>query len=240
MKNVIIYNQLETSNHGGKRFTDDQLIKYLRCQIDNSLRLGWKPEDIIIGTNFEFSYKDITSHILEDICDWSGFNNKYFGAAELIRRGVIDSKFWLHDHDSWQIDKMEFPEFDGTIAGVEYIGTSEWNGGSLYFSKDSLQDIEFIIKVLTNLKNKEFSSDEVILGLLRRHSSMKERMISINSRWNVGLTHGKLREQLAVKPIIVFSFKPTEPGIYKKLEEFNLSYLLDRDFLTLINSHFDE
>ena len=34
--------------------SNELLFNYFRAQVDNSLRLGWKREDIIIGTNFDF------------------------------------------------------------------------------------------------------------------------------------------------------------------------------------------
>ena len=57
MKNVIVYNQIKNENHGGNRYVDEHLIKYLNSQVDNSIRLGWGLDDIIIGTNFEYEYK---------------------------------------------------------------------------------------------------------------------------------------------------------------------------------------
>ena len=33
------------------------LFNYFRAQVDNSLRFGWKKEDIIIGTNFDFEHE---------------------------------------------------------------------------------------------------------------------------------------------------------------------------------------
>jgi len=34
MKNVIIYNQLNTEYHGAKRYIDDELRNFFQCQID--------------------------------------------------------------------------------------------------------------------------------------------------------------------------------------------------------------
>ena len=44
-------------------------------------------------------------------------------------------------------------------------------------------------------------------------------MISLNQRWNVGLTHSNLRLEKAIKPVIVLSFKPDQKEIFKQLKE---------------------
>lgn len=239
MKNVIIYNQLDITNHGASRWSNENLFRYLRAQIDNSIRLGWNAEDIILGTNFEFEYNGIKSHLLTEICDWSGFNNFWFGALELVRKGIIKDKFWLHDHDSWQVAPMEFPIFNGSIAGIEYVGTKEWNCGSIYFNENSLDTLEYIVNTLILTKQVKVSSDEIIIALLRQNSPLKEYMISINSRWNIGLTHSELRLTNAIKPVIVLSFKPDQKDIFNTLEKKNLYSLLDKDFLHILNTHFN-
>ena len=240
MKNVIVYNQLNTTNHGASRWNNEELFRYLRAQIDNSLRLGWAPEDIILGTNFEFEYNGIKSYLLTNICEWSGFNNFWYGALELVQKGIVTDKFWLHDHDSWQIAPMEFPEFNGDVAGVEYVGTLEWNCGSIYFNKNCLSTLQYIVDTLEENKDSQVSSDEVIIAFLRRNGNIQKKMISVNQRWNVGLTHSNLRLVKATKPVIVFSFKPDQINIYSTLQQKGLLDLIDSDFLHILNTHFNE
>ena len=55
MKNVLIYNKVGEKT----RHSDDLLDRYLKAQVHNSLDLGWKPEDIIIGTNFDFEHMGV-------------------------------------------------------------------------------------------------------------------------------------------------------------------------------------
>ena len=215
MKQVLIYNQLNTEYHGAKRYIDDELRNFFQCQIDISLELGWKPEDIILGTNFEFEYRGVIAHQLKDICEWSGFNNFWFGAVELLERGIIDSDFWLHDHDSWPNRYFEFPDFEGDVAGCEYIGTTEWNCGSIYCKKDSLPTLQFIKEFLTINKDVDLSSDEVFIAYLRKTpNDIQHKLVSINTRYNVGVTHGPLRIAAATTPINVLSWNPgVEKGI---------------------------
>ena len=103
MKQVIVYNQIDSDYHGG-RCENETLFRYFRSQIDWSLSLGWKKDDIIIGTNFSFEYNGVKNHNLTDICTYSGFNNFWYGALELIKNGVLTEDFWLHDQDSGQLE----------------------------------------------------------------------------------------------------------------------------------------
>ena len=240
MKNVIVYNQLNTTHHGASRWNNEELFRYFRAQIDNSLRLGWKPEDIILGTNFDFEYNGVKSHLLTNICEWSGFNNFWYGALELVQKGIITTKFWLHDHDSWQIAPMEFPEFNGKVAGAEYVGTQEWNCGSIYFNENCLETLQYIVSTLEVNKDSKVSSDEVIISFLRRNGGIQNQMSSINQRWNVGLTHSNLRLDKAIKPVIVLSFKPDQKDIYSILDRKGLSNLIDTEFLHILNNQFNE
>ena len=170
--------------------------------------------------------------------EWSGFNNFWYGALELVQKGIVTEEFWLHDHDSWQISEMEFPSFNGDVAGVEYVGTSEWNCGSIYFNQDCLTSLQYIVDTLEYNKESEVSSDEVVIGFLRRYSPIASKMISINQRWNVGLTHAQLRYQSAIKPAIVLSFKPDQENIFTILEEKGLSELVQPEFFNILNKHF--
>lgn len=134
---------------------------------------------------------------------------------------------------------MEFPFFIGDVAGVEYVGTNEWNCGSIYFNEDCLSTLKYIVDTLEYNKESEVSSDEVVIGYLRRHSPIAPQMKSINQKWNVGVTYGELRHQSALKPVTVLSFKPDQEGIYQTLEQKGLKELLDPAFLEVLSKHFN-
>ena len=42
---------------------DDKTIRFIKAQIENSIVLGWKPEDIVIATNFNVEYMGVKTHI---------------------------------------------------------------------------------------------------------------------------------------------------------------------------------
>lgn len=239
MKQVIIYNQIQKETHGGQRYVDDELRNFLCCQIDISLHLGWNPDDIILGTNFDFEYKGVKSYILNDVCEWSGFHNFWYGAIELMERGILTKDFWLHDHDSWPIKKFNFPKFAGEVAGCEYVGTSEWNCASIYCKSSSLETLQYIKDALIMNKEIEMSSDEVMIAILRKnYNPIQSRLTSINTRYNVGVTHGELRRDAAERPINVLSFNPAVEKGRRSLVNTKLYDEIPIDILDILKKYF--
>mgnify|MGYP003120690518 CR=1 FL=1 len=234
MKNVIVYNQIDTKYHGGNRYVDEHLTNYLNCQIDNSLRLGWDKNDIILGTNFDFEYKGIKNYELEDVCTYSGFNNFWYGTLELMNKGILTDDFWLHDQDTWAVKNFEFPEFDGEVGGCEYVATHQWNCGSIYFKKSSKFILEYIVEVMRSNEKHKVSSDEEWIAYLRHapESEIKGYLTSIDNRYNVGVTHFKHRYDRATKPICVLAFKPDEKSNFDVVKDF-----VDIDLLNIFKKH---
>jgi hypothetical protein len=234
MKNVIVYNQVQTTYHTSEKYTDEHLINYLKAQVDNSLRLGWNKEDIIIGTNFDFEHKGIINHKLKDVCTYSGFNNFWYGALELMNNGVLEDNFWLHDQDTWPIRKFDFPNFDGEIAGCEYIVTKQWNCGSVYFKKTSKFILEYIVELMRNNPNHKVSSDEEWIAFLRHsnHSEIKDYLKSLNTQYNVGVTHFNDRYNSANKPINVLAFKPDLERDYNTMK-----HLIDTELMNIFKKN---
>ena len=169
MKHVIVFNQIDTTYHGGMNYENEQLFNYLRAQIDWSIQLGWKKEDIIIGTNFDFEYNGVKNYQLTDVCTYSGYNNFWYGALELMKNGVLNEDYWLHDQDSWPVRYFNFPKFDGEIAGCEYQATPFWNCSTIYLKKTSQFLLEYIVELMRDNPNAPVSSDEEWIIFCRSH-----------------------------------------------------------------------
>ena len=204
MKNVLVYNIIENK----KRYDDELLFNYFRAQVDNSLRFGWKKEDIIIGTNFDFEHNGVKNIKLENICTTNIFNNKWYGMLELMNNGYIDDDFWFHDQDSWQVSKVEFPEFVGEIGGCTYVYTPEWNTCSMFLKQTSVSIVEYIVEFMKINDNTNFYSDENYISLLRGGSPIQDYLTTLNNKFNVGLTHMEKRYQAAEKPVCSLGFQP--------------------------------
>ena len=204
MKNVLIYNIVEDK----KRYDNELLFNYLRAQIDNSLNFGWKKEDIILGTNFDFKHRGVGNIKLNNICEYNVFNNKWYGIQELMSNNILTDDFWFHDQDSWQISELEFPSFDGEIAGSIYVYTPEWNTCSMLLKKTSGFVVDYIVAFMEMNKELNFYSDENYIAILRQNSEIKNLLKTINNKFNVGLTHMEKRYEAADKPVCSIGFQP--------------------------------
>ena len=204
MKNVYIYNVVEDNI----RYDNELLLNYFRAQVDNSLRFGWKKEHIIIGTNFDFEHNGVKNIKLENICTTNIFNNKWYGMLELIETGKLNDDFWFHDQDSWQVSKVEFPEFVGEIGGCTYVYTPEWNTCSMFLKQTSVSIVEYIVEFMKINDNTNFYSDENYISLLRGGSPIQDYLTTLNNKFNVGLTHMEKRYQAAEKPVCSLGFQP--------------------------------
>lgn len=233
MKNVMIYNIVENK----KRTENGDIKQLLKCQIDNSINFGWNIEDIIIGTNFEFEYRGVKSHILNDICTYNIFNNKWYGMLELMKKGILVEDFWYHDVDNWQINKIEFPNYNGEVAACTYIRTPEWNTGSVFVKKSSMHVLEYIVESM-KLNVLDYFGDEHWIAFLRHNTEVSEYLDTVNTEYCVGYTFLEDRLNTSNKPVKVIAFKPFSKShdafsdknlIPNSLENILKIYILNHD-----------
>lgn len=224
MKNIIIYNKVNVSSNGGK-INDFIIEKYLKAQVENSLYYGWNPNDIVIATNFPFEHMGIKNTLLKDVCDWNGFNNKWYGIKEIFQNHFKE-ECWLHDYDNWQISPIEFPQFNGKISGCTYVFTEEWNTSSLFFKKDCENILDYIYEFIKLNKHIHFDSDENAVAVLRKVPEVQNYFSTIDNKYNVGLTKLEHRYNAATKPVCTLGVKILNKGSYenfiKKYMNFNL------------------
>ena len=133
MKNIIAYVNPNKS-------PNDIIMKELHIQIDNSLDLGWKKEDILFVTNFPHEHSGVKSIVVEDDTFYTPFpkNSKITATLRLFDRGLIgDDLYWLHDIDAYQV--WPFTEedvgLDRDIGCCNYGRTKMWTAGTMFFYK---------------------------------------------------------------------------------------------------------
>ena len=219
MKNVLIYNKVGEKT----RHSDDLLDRYLKAQVHNSLDLGWKPEDIIIGTNFDFEHMGVKNVKLEIVFMSNCYMNKWLGMLEMMESEVLDEDFWFHDQDNWQTEMFDFPSFAGEIGGCEYRGTTEWNTACIYVKKTSIDIIRYIMEAAE--QNKPYLSgenigDEHFIAALRKFPEVQDYFMSLNTQYNVGCTWFDLRYGWADKPVYVFGLNPHKPRDWEIMEDY--------------------
>ena len=199
----MIYNIVDSN----RRHSNEDLFNLFKMQIDNSLYYGWRVEDIILGTNFNFEYKGVKSINLTDICTFNIFNNKWYGMLELMKLGILNDNFWFHDQDNWQINNITFPEFEGEIGAATYIRTPEWNTSAVYVKRTATHIIEYIVESM-KLNPIQYQSDENWIAFLRQNSEIKDYLYTLNTQYCVGYTYLDDRINAASGPIKSLGFVP--------------------------------
>ena len=236
MKNVLIYNIVDNK----KRYDNELLFNYFRAQVDNSIRLGWNREDIIIGTNFDFEHNGVKNIKLEKVCEFNIFYNKWDGIQELMSSGKLNDDFWFHDQDSWQVSDVEIPKFDGEIGGCTYVYTPEWNTSTMFFKKTSQFIVDYIVEFMEMNDKINVYSDENYISMLRQNSEIKDYLTTINNKYNVGLTHMERRYEVADKPVSVLGFQPHVRSSWDVFvdgkNEFNIK-LVDDELLKIFKKY---
>src|SRR5436190_6968 len=107
MKNLLIY------TGPNKKFSEEDSI-LARIQIDNSLDLGWRKEDIMLVTDFPFEYNGVKSLVIKDglYYDFDKNANKALVALYLIDQKIIEpgELYWCHDFDAYELNKINEAE----------------------------------------------------------------------------------------------------------------------------------
>jgi hypothetical protein len=183
-----------------------------KIQIDLSLALGWKKEDIMLVTNFDYEYQGFRSLMLDDwlYCDYIQQNTKTNVVVELFNSGLFtgDDLIWLHDLDVYQdapIHEEELGLEDFDLGLTDYGRMPKLNLGSVFFNErardifDSLQWVAQEDKVI----------DEVALeNLLNENPGLDNRIKKVNISYNFQPFNISSTYKMAIKPIRAFHFHP--------------------------------
>ncbi len=208
----------------------------VKVQIDNSLELGWKPEDIILATNFDYEYNGIRSTIVgdENYCDFYPMASKENTVIDLIKRGIMreDYLYWLHDLDCYQCEVITEEEIglgDHYLALTDYGSMTRWSTGSMFFTTrvlgifETLKELEYALKVPEEqslcLLTENYSEATVTKYLINCRipfddlSSLPrleepERIKRINISYNFGFMNIRSIYRMATKPIRAVHFHP--------------------------------
>jgi len=130
----------------------------VKIQIDNSRELGWKDEDIMLFTNFNFEYKEIKATVIEidAYCDYMPISTKITSLLKLISLGYINKRnvYWIHDFDCYQLIPFKNGEIvlgNADMALCDYGRRKDkWSGGSIFFKYNAkdifVQQSEIMLK----------------------------------------------------------------------------------------------
>ena len=217
MKNVMVY-------LNPRRGLDSDSQDLLSIQLENSLELGWAPDDILLITNFPHSQDGVRAVEIPDrwFCQYAPINTKVSAMVGAFEHGIIgDGLHWLHDLDAFQcvpFGEEEIALGDTWDMGVAYFGRLvKWSGGVIFFN----QRAGDIFRRTSDLMHRKQYIDE---GALTEVSFDDERVHNrirrLNPTWNfTAFNHGTCWKQ-ADKPLRVVHFHPREGA--RKLNIGNL------------------
>jgi hypothetical protein len=203
MKLLLIYIGHE------KKFSPEH-EELTKIQIDNSLDLGWKKKDILLVTNFPYTYKGINSYVIEGDYDALDGNrsSKILAINQLFRKGKIgEDIYWFHDHDAFQLIPMRDPDTTGIdLAYTDQGWDSTWNAGSFFFKKEAMDIFTWIEGTMAYLRlNEQDSLTYLINGDV---NFINRRLKKLNTTYNLGIYHIDDCMKKADQPLIVAHFHP--------------------------------
>ena len=125
----------------------NDIIEGLKWHIDHLIDYGWKKEDLIIKTNFPFTYKDISAQpFYYQKCD-NLFLTKIIAAYEVLKENP-ETIVWQHDNDTYQIRAFDKEHLSKHIINDVNLcnywpGNSRPQGASVFykFFSPTLQDM---------------------------------------------------------------------------------------------------
>lgn len=196
MKRLLVANSQENN----KRYILDNISIILKAQIENSLDLGWKTDDIILLSNFDFKYMGVKAQKIE-LNNFCFTGSKIFGVKYLFDSGIQDI-IWASDLDCWQNVSFECPKFRD--IGLTRYYNRNYNGGSIFWKSSSKDIIDDVVSEL--IKNNATREEPILNKVLK--SKYKKRITVINHTFNVGCTGFVQRYLQSIKPICVYHFHP--------------------------------
>ena len=182
-----------------KDFSDEGKIS-IKIQIDNSLELGWKKEDIILATNFPYEYKGVKSIIVKDehYCPFRPTATKINVIIELFERNLIeDDLYWFHDLDMYQVLPITAEEIglEEDMGVTDYGKLDKWNTGTIFFKKSARDIFEKMKEIVYLRKSIEERALDILTGLYTKtydgrdfsypdSDSIKKRVKRLNIAYN--------------------------------------------------------
>ena len=215
MKNFIIANRSTK-----KRYKFENIEVLIKAQIENSIELGWKQEDIIFLANFDYEFMGVrsTNISLNKEC-LTG--SKMYGMKYLFNNDLVDDIIWAHDLDAWQNVPFSCPEFKE--VGIATYSNPKYNGGSIFWRKSAKDIVE---KVIEEIEDNKENKEEPTLNKILKSREYRNRVTVVNNTFNVGCSGYVKRWDRSIKPIRVCHFHPYNKTAWE-------THALDRNGLDL-------
>jgi hypothetical protein len=210
MKNLLIFTGPD------KKFNSEH-DRLAKIQIDNSLDLGWKKEDILLFTDFEWEYRGVKSILLtEDV--YYPFDlaaGKIPVIVYLLNKGLLeqDQLYWSHDFDAFENTKileseLGLEEYD--LGLTHYTYKPEWQCGSIFFKNSAKDILELIDKTTREKPHLSRNNEKTLTWLIKHNQINPKRYQRMNVSYNIMSKFLQTIYPLADKPLKVLHFLPSK------------------------------
>lgn len=219
MKNLLIYISPTCSfNNPRPDLTSNDAGSLVKVQIENSLALGWKKQDLLLITNFDYQYGLVKATVLKDIefFDRKPQASKINVIVKLFENGMIKDgeMYWFHDLDAFQLEPITEAEIGllgneiclTDYGGGKYFGGEHrWSTGAIFF-KSGAKDI---FEGMKNLCYEKMIDEEEALHLLTfKNPGIRKRIKKINNSYNfIGYNLSSVYHK-SIRPLKVVHFHP--------------------------------
>ena len=208
MKNLLVYIRFDHDFNGDCKLSS-------KIQVDNSLDLGWKKEDIVVVTNFPWKYNGVKAIVVGDE-HWYAQRPRSIKTAIipfLIDQGIVEKGkiYWNHDFDAYQLNPFNESELglSNFDAGLTDYGWKErWCMGS-YFFKNTAKDIFDQIKPIIY---QNIEDETAMVQLTTENESINKRCKRLNVTYNFGMRNVESNFKIVKKPIRALHFHPYDRG----------------------------
>ncbi len=181
-----------------------------KIQIDNSISLGYKREDIILVTNFPWEYNGVKAAVVggEHYVAVRPRSIKTTIIPHLVDQKIIEKGkiYWNHDVDAFEVNRIDarslgLAKFD--VGLTDYGWRERWCLGSFFIKSTSRDIFEKARKLI--YKDLE---DETAMMQLTQKPSIAKRIKRLNITYNFGMRHIGSNWGKADKPLRVVHFQP--------------------------------
>lgn len=235
MKNLLTY--ISPS----KDFNDEHKM-LVKIQIDNSFSLGWKKEDILLVTNFEYEYNGVKAIVIGDdnYCSFFVPTTKIYAIVNLFKTGIIKKGlYWYHDFDCFQLNPLTDVETDmGSVdMGLTNYGRMPRLCSASIFFKETARDIFERIKAEVDTIRK--SEEEAIRKLINSDTEPQKRVKKLNITYAFHKFNLRHCYNRAIKPIKAahFHLTPDKYDFYVRGNNELKMPLIPERLIKIFNQH---
>lgn len=186
MKKLIVYTVSNGQESWKNAINKEEALRYFNAQVDSSIACGWDPSDIILVTNFDYSYNGVSAYNKPELfmhqvgCCIS----KYIGLKWALE--TFSENIWVNDHDNFQIQPFDVNEVNqilnkylvygcGGMHPLPEISSEEfrWSDQSIFFNPKSLDVVESFVSSQIDLPRDSGSG---FLAALYFYERIKDQM----------------------------------------------------------------